>query len=1186
MRFDVETIHYKIKNGADFETFTDELIKLVGKMPQNDAEQDTIDNIYKAIASCFVYNKLTNSESWQHWICNYCGNRNYNFYVNNKLNTDLSTCFLCGIQQIESIKLRLRNRETFVMTKKVRTIYIAADSNVEQLIKTILDCNIFDLCCPERNDNERCPSMLRLVKQLLYFKKWNSLNTKNDDVYKMLLTNVDKYICDEAFNILFIECAKSIDRINETQLGLLKNMVDINVINKSYFLKPKKKKSFLNIIKEQATILLGPGSELFNKMKNSLINAMRDGFLSDLDIHNIELDYHHILKIHLNNDNKIASENVFNFFSKAVHYDDNQIEIQQCVSSKRTNERIKERYLQPDNKTLVANEQSTQTISGLKQEYIHNRLHIIHYYLVHSQSSTSTVSTECISKMSKYKTHDKYRFGFEHSYPQLSPEKSCIKDELLCNAIAIDEFKVLLIKAIKKQQISQSEKQNTSLICKYFDPAYNIIRNECIGVRHILALVVYTDMSNFCTIFRQTYRMINNETTWQQVTKRHVQLYYYSKSLFESVEFFGEQMDSKMKVYHGLDKLMLFEKFTGYFNQPISTSISFDTAQEFASKESGGIILVLKSGLSYFNDTKTPKYLSVKCFTDFPTEDERLFYGCNVVFQILDIIESNNLTHHSKELNMLNKFQKTLENGKVNWRDGEEETRYMINVLSYLIYSQQNRSNSSHNVHQTQRLIDQRSTTISKYGQHLFDYFCLNQNSSICINNFRLLPDKLLNALFRDRSRYQFSLIPIAKLFPNLKELILCNLELQEMLTKCEKYVNAVLQYIKCSMANIKVKLTKITFMSKKQDFKKYNSSLNQKINSYIQHFDKYGWQAKYQCSQPRNTHNLTFVNKNITDAKLKQQEIEKIIRKSWKVGSSCRIHSTSKKKTFEATIIDIFHDKQGEWLKVQYGSSKKEIQRDHRHIMPSARELHSLASSYRFLLKNKKRESNIIKQTPIMETKTDPSTAYEKESLTYFMQVTSIDEYEFRVIIKRKKLTNTKQILYIKERYEDCNEPCIERILFKKNELSREIGVEIKTNHSALYHLLLYQTKASIDSLPDSNELRFEVLKDDETFPEIDGKYRPQCIDLSTVVKCKDKENNLLKIYWSVPTKSFGEISYCCMDSGTKTETSIDELPYCISLSETPISFNVITVVQDERGAIEDIRESKPSETIVYILK
>ena len=65
--------------------------------------------------------------------------------------------------------------------------------------------------------------------------------------------------------------------------------------------------------------------------------------------------------------------------------------------------------------------------------------------------------------------------------------------------------------------------------------------------------------------------MTSNETE-NDITTRHRELYWLGRFLFESIEFFGTEMSFNMKVYHGLNKEMMFERFTAHFNQPISTT--------------------------------------------------------------------------------------------------------------------------------------------------------------------------------------------------------------------------------------------------------------------------------------------------------------------------------------------------------------------------------------------------------------------------------------------------------------------------------------------------------------------------------------------------------------------------------------------------------------------------------------
>eukprot|EP00484_Ammonia_sp_Unknown_P003925 CAMPEP_0197065234 /NCGR_PEP_ID=MMETSP1384-20130603/165329_1 /TAXON_ID=29189 /ORGANISM="Ammonia sp." /LENGTH=85 /DNA_ID=CAMNT_0042501993 /DNA_START=9 /DNA_END=263 /DNA_ORIENTATION=+ len=84
-----------------------------------------------------------------------------------------------------------------------------------------------------------------------------------------------------------------------------------------------------------------------------------------------------------------------------------------------------------------------------------------------------------------------------------------------------------------------------------------------------------------------------------------------------------------MTVYHGLNKVLYFNEFTAYFNQPVSTTPIMSVAKQFA--DGRGIILTLQSGAGRGGDIeRTPKYLSVASLSSFRNEEEKLFYGEHV----------------------------------------------------------------------------------------------------------------------------------------------------------------------------------------------------------------------------------------------------------------------------------------------------------------------------------------------------------------------------------------------------------------------------------------------------------------------------------------------------------------------------------------------------------------------------
>lgn len=123
------------------------------------------------------------------------------------------------------------------------------------------------------------------------------------------------------------------------------------------------------------------------------------------------------------------------------------------------------------------------------------------------------------------------------SHPNLSSVYPSLQDELLLNTLyRIDQpvFCNLFNKAKAKHEMGHIEYKDV-LTCKQYKKQYQIIRNDPIGICHILVLIIYTDLVNFTTAFRRIYRELDGETTTKQAEDRHQQLYHFSRYLFEAV---------------------------------------------------------------------------------------------------------------------------------------------------------------------------------------------------------------------------------------------------------------------------------------------------------------------------------------------------------------------------------------------------------------------------------------------------------------------------------------------------------------------------------------------------------------------------------------------------------------------------------------------------------------------------
>eukprot|EP01084_Bolivina_argentea_P297487 512520_1 len=655
-------------------------------------------------------------------------------------------------------------------------------NNINELIQEVLENNPLNLLCPNRNDNQACPSVIKIAKTLIVYKRWLQAiyaKTKgNDDTDQTTQVNIKKYITNHAFNKIFIETATMTKKMTTENVKTLKKLIEEKHMGINVFLKLDRK-AFAATIKKLTNIKPALSGRLYlqlmKKIKHAAQSKQYGQYLYDLDIDSIDIHHHHILESHIKNGDKDTVKNIFQFFAMIVHYEDTDTQVKQCRSVNRTQQRRDKVNIRVDNDEKKQNESSDErtNIWGAKQYYIQSQLDIIHSYLCHSKWE---IYVKRYAKQYENEQHDEkydepndkllmqnkakyvtettqsdimnYGFGVEHRYPHLNAIYSSIYDEMLFNKwcrLSERAFVDTLLKSVKKHNIASFKNE---LKCTHYENEYNIIRNEPIGIRHIFAIIVYTDMTAFCTELRKTYRMTGMETSEDEVRLRHREFYYYSRSLFEAIEFFGYFMDPKLTVYHGLNKMMIFEQFTAYFSQPISTTTSLQVAQRFS--EGFGIILSLRRGTKNVeNPRQIPKFLPVAWCSDFPGEDEKLFYGEFVQFSIYDIIEAANMQKHSSELHMFNKFQQILNNEIIKWDTRRKETKQLIATLKILIVQKQNSNEvqSKHLIPTSEPLFSEN--TITKYGVELFNYFCDHQEKVI-IQTFTSLPSELYKVLFTE----------------------------------------------------------------------------------------------------------------------------------------------------------------------------------------------------------------------------------------------------------------------------------------------------------------------------------------------------------------------------------------------------------------------------------------------------
>eukprot|EP01083_Nonionella_stella_P022113 61137_1 len=249
----------------------------------------------------------------------------------------------------------------------------------------------------------------------------------------------------------------------------------------------------------------------------------------------------------------------------------------------------------------------------------------------------------------------------------------CLKDEILKTKHGFEElWSSALIKAFGKYK-ERIGTDNAQYHSKQSNDDYNIHRGDMIALKHILAICLYTDNSNLCTDYRSTFRRLETDKNTEDVVDRFRSYYFLSRFLFEAIEFWGSPLKRKQVVYHGLNKELLFERFSHHFHAPMSTTPTITSAANFAD---GGILLYLRNGNKEINqqyaiaqfEPNQPRFLDVRPFSHFSHEDERLFFGNAVIFEIMNM---RHMRHPEQipenTLRQFNLLQRIIKNKKIEW---------------------------------------------------------------------------------------------------------------------------------------------------------------------------------------------------------------------------------------------------------------------------------------------------------------------------------------------------------------------------------------------------------------------------------------------------------------------------------------------------------------------------------------
>ena len=133
------------------------------------------------------------------------------------------------------------------------------------------------------------------------------------------------------------------------------------------------------------------------------------------------------------------------------------------------------------------------------------------------------------------------------------------------------------------------------------DPQQYGVRNHTpLGIKNLASIILYTDFTELSSDFTSTFHKQTPFETLSQIKERNRVFWWWSKTLSETVELFGENVDRNGPYYCGMSTVMTLPSLAIRLCSPTSTSIHLEVALKFSSSE-GMIIQMMAEEVQSLN---------------------------------------------------------------------------------------------------------------------------------------------------------------------------------------------------------------------------------------------------------------------------------------------------------------------------------------------------------------------------------------------------------------------------------------------------------------------------------------------------------------------------------------------------------------------------------------------------------
>eukprot|EP01084_Bolivina_argentea_P054606 100136_1 len=251
------------------------------------------------------------------------------------------------------------------------------------------------------------------------------------------------------------------------------------------------------------------------------------------------------------------------------------------------------------------------------------------YYKKKSENKNSTAERSDFTNINDHSGYDIKDLYVERKYESF-------KSEILeSKYIKTSDYNELVMGKAKQYLVTDHVKRTTAADGDWMRFLhYDIEKDEPLGTKHLISIILYCDWTDLCTEFSSTFRANKSFETLPSIKARNQEYWWFSKTLRETVQFYGDNKAGRNygntwvnvtgPFFTGISVVMAIPEFNIRLCSPTSTSRQIAVATRFGGA-AGMIIQVNNNG-----DAVSARYL--RCFncswvSQYSEEEEWLFIG-------------------------------------------------------------------------------------------------------------------------------------------------------------------------------------------------------------------------------------------------------------------------------------------------------------------------------------------------------------------------------------------------------------------------------------------------------------------------------------------------------------------------------------------------------------------------------